>query len=141
MPTETVKTSEQFALSGLPVHLLVLAGIAMTVLVMFLAWRDGRLTRVWLTPVLTVLRVVAIVIVLWMLAGPSIVRTVTHTKTKNVAVVVDTSGSMGVSDPTDEPMAARWSQAAAPADATPGFVKLDEASAALAVASSQLARL
>src|SRR5438046_10580045 len=127
MPTEIVKTSEQFALSGLPVHLLVLAGIAMTLLVMFLAWRDGRLTRIWLTPVLTALRVVAIVIVLWMLAGPSIVKTVTHTKTKNVAIVVDTSGSLRVSDPPAEPMAARWTQAAAPAAATPGFVTLDEA--------------
>src|SRR3954452_12442858 len=130
MPTETTITTEQFSLSGFPVHTLVLVGIGMALLVMYLAWRDGRLTRVWLTPVLTLLRVVAIAIVLWMLAGPSIVKTVTQTKTRSVAVLVDASGSMGVTDPTDEPTAARWAQAAAPAEATPAFVKLDEASAA-----------
>jgi len=50
---------------------------------------------------------------------------------------VDASGSMGITDPADEPTAARWLQASSPAEATPAFVKLDEASAALVAAARE----
>jgi hypothetical protein len=142
MPTDSTTSSEEFALSGaFSVHVLVFVGIALTLLVLVLAWRDGRLTRIWLTPVFTLLRVAAIVIVLWMLAGPSMVQTMTRTKTKSIAVIVDASGSMGTTDPADEPIAVRWAQAAAATKSAPAFVKLDQASAALSVAASELARV
>src|SRR5438046_1540495 len=142
MPPETTNVTEQFAYSGaFSISALVGAGVLLATVVFYLAWRDGLATRSWLTPVLTLLRVVAIAVVLWMLAAPSIVKTVTHTRTKSVAVIVDTSGSMGVTDPADEPQAQRWTQAASGSSAPADFVKLDEATAVIAVANSQLGRL
>src|SRR5262245_3644392 len=109
---ETVETSQRFAFTGgVSLTLLVFIGIVLAGGVAWVVWRESRLTRRWLLPVLWLTRVVALSLVLWALAGPAMVTLVRRTRSKSIAIVVDKSASMGVVDSSDETFAKRWSQA------------------------------
>src|SRR5688572_4539149 len=83
--------------SFLPLWTIVVIGVVLLAVSSWMAWRDRRFTErprlVWL---LLCLRGVAVLILLWMLAGPTLVTTVRKFKRKALALLVDVSGSMGL---------------------------------------------
>src|SRR5688500_2503804 len=88
--------------SFLPLWTIVFIGVVLLAVSSWLAWRDRRFTeRARLVGVLLFFRVGAILILLWMLAGPTLVTTLRKFKRKTIAVLVDTSASMGLVDVLD----------------------------------------
>lgn len=145
-PSSTTQTA--FALEGfLPFAVVVAVGIALVVFSGWLARGDRRqadrprLAR-WLWP----LRLVSILVLLWMLAGPTWVHTTRSFRPKSVAVLVDRSASMGLVDPPDgSGNAVRWSGNSS--DSATGNAKgirtshrLDAAVAQIRTAENQLGR-
>ena len=142
MPPETT-TETRFALEGIfSLWAIVLIGLVLLAVSGWVAWRDGRFADrrrlVWL---LFGLRCVALFVLLWMLAGPTLVSTYRKFRTKSVAVLVDSSASMGLVDVVDgSGNVSRW--AAARDDRGDGrhIRALDEGVATLHAARKQLER-
>ncbi|NLX58890.1 MAG: VWA domain-containing protein [Phycisphaerae bacterium] len=139
MPQEHTETFRDVIYSG-PFSVAALVGIAVAALaiVVLLAWRESRGARPWLWPIVAVLRMAAVAVVLWMLAGQTLLTTYRHTRPKAVGLLVDTSKSMGVVDPVESPgAAARWASALDPQVAE-GVRAMDGAAAALSVSRRYL---
>ncbi|HTD88696.1 MAG TPA: hypothetical protein VK850_19150, partial [Candidatus Binatia bacterium] len=118
----------------LPLWLLGAFGMGLLGLSFWIARRDSRFVdRPGLTGWLFALRTVAVIILLWILLGPTLVKTERKFTRKAVAILVDTSASMGLVDAADgSGNVTRWR-----ANADPG---LDEAAAVLRAAQMQLQR-
>ena len=102
MPTDaTVET--KFALEGfLPWWGIVLFAAVLFGASWWTASRDRRFAdRPGFIRALFALRCVTILVLLWMLAGPTLVTTMREFHTKSVAVLVDASASMGLVDVAD----------------------------------------
>ena len=128
-----MSTTIQFAFEPfLPIWVLALLGIGLLALSFWIARRDSRFAdRPKVTWLLFLLRAVAVLILLWILLGPTLVRTDRQFKTKALAILVDTSASMGLVDPADgSGNVTRWKL-----NAQPG---LDEPVAAMRAAQVQL---
>ncbi len=102
MPPETT-TETRFAFEGfLPPWLILLIGLLLLLLASWMTWRERRFTHrrgwIWL---LLLFRCVAVAILLWMLAGPTLVTAIQKAKRKSIAIFVDASASMGVADRID----------------------------------------
>ena len=113
-PSKPPETIQRFALEG-PFsagHLAVI-GAVMALLIIFFAWRDYKASGSHkLFAFLLLPRLIALVAVLWMLAGPSMVTMVREFKPKSVVFLVDASASMGMVDAVDgSGNALRWSAA------------------------------
>ena len=139
MLTEQTEITEQFTYGGaLSPGGAVALGVLIVLVLIGLAWRDRRSGRLWLLPVLFVLRLVAVCVVLWMLTGPEIMTTTRHSVPKSVLLMVDRSASMGVADPGEDlAMTRRWQVATGGIASSAPFAVLDAAAAALAVAQQQ----
>jgi hypothetical protein len=140
-PKDTADT--RFALEGfLPLWAIVLLGLALLALAWWMARRDARFAdRPKLVSLLLALRCVAIVVLLWMLAGPTLVTTVRKFRTKSIALLVDTSASMGLVDVLDgSGNVSRWAAARHENSDTSVIRKLDEAIGSLRIAQNQLER-
>jgi len=110
MAEETLKTITELTYTGrfTPGELMFIGTVA-ALLVVFLLWRETRVSRRWLFPVCLVLRLSALGILLWMLAEATIVTKTEHVKPQSLAMLIDTSSSMGVVDAVDEGgTAIRW---------------------------------
>jgi hypothetical protein len=132
-------TETKFALEGfLSLPTVALLGLAFLAFSWWMARRDSRFAdRPKLVWVLFALRCVAILVLLWMLAGPTLVTTFRKLRTKSIAILVDKSASMGLVDVTDgSGNVTRW--AAAPELGAPALRELDEAAATLRAARRQL---
>ena len=118
----------------LPVWVLIMFAVALLALSYWMARRDSRFVdRRWLTGWLFALRTVAVIILLWILLGPTLVRTDRKFTRKAIAILVDASASMGLVDPPDgSGNVTRWR-----ANAEEG---MDEAAAALRAVQTQLQR-
>jgi len=142
MPPETT-TEMRFALEGFfSLWAVVLVGLALLAVSWWVARRDARFSDrprfVW---ILFVLRCVAIFVLLWMLAGPTLITTYRKFRTKSIAILVDSSASMGLVDVVDgSGNVSRW--AAARDDRGDGshIRALDEGVARLHAARKQLER-
>ncbi|MBN2582821.1 MAG: hypothetical protein JXL80_07100 [Planctomycetes bacterium] len=139
MPQEYTETFKDVIYSGpFPVHVLVVAGVVALAIIALLAWRESRGARPWLTPVVVALRMAVVAVVLWMLAGQTMLTTYRHTRPKAVGLLVDTSKSMGVIDSTEPSGSAiRWAAALESQVARPVEL-MDGAAAALVVARVHL---
>jgi hypothetical protein len=91
-----------------------------------------------LTPVLWLLRIVAIAILGWMLLGPVRVVTQRHVSPKTLAVVRDVSGSMNVVDPPDKKNDLHWQAAEVTNPASSLLSACDSALTACALGREQL---
>ncbi len=106
-----VTSESKFALEAFfPIGMIVVFGVLLLAISLWMARRDTRFADkpklVWL---LLLLRTVAILILLWMLAGPTLVTTLRKFKRKSIAVLVDTSASMGLVDvPDGSGNVSRW---------------------------------
>src|SRR5829696_6433928 len=142
MPSQDTIDSK-FALEGfIPLWAIVLLGASLLALSWWMARRDARFAdRPKLVSWLLVLRCVAILILLWMLAGPTLVTNIRKLRTKSVALLVDTSASMGLVDVIDgSGNVNRWAAARTESSQMSGIRKLDEAVTMLRVAQNQLER-
>src|SRR5207253_7710588 len=129
------QVSQQFTFAGaMSLSTLVLIGVGLLIACGLLLWWEMGRSRPRLAPVLWVLRVAAVAVVLWMLAGPTLLTRVRHTQTKSVVLLVDRSGSMSVPDTGGDferdPMELRWLLSAAHA-CPPVTQHLDSAAAAI----------
>jgi hypothetical protein len=78
--------------------LFIAGAISLSILVV-VAWLEWRVTRShWKVTLIYLLRAIAVAVVLWMLSEPSQVLKTQSSRSKKVAVLMDVSSSMGVTD-------------------------------------------
>ena len=138
------ETIQKFALQGpLSVVQLVLLGLAVAGIMAYLAWRWARDSGSWKkSAFLLLLRLGALAVALWMLAGASTVTVRRDTRAKSVVFMVDSSASMGLVDPVDgSGQTVRWAGSDAKLRASPPVAALDEVIGTLQSARSDVARL
>jgi hypothetical protein len=111
---------------------LILAALGFWTL--FGARRDARRK---LSSLLFALRVVAIVVLVWLLLGPVRATTFRHFTPKSLAVVTDVSQSMSVVDPPDKQADLRWQADRASGSAPSLLTVCDRAVSAAALARDQ----
>ena len=131
MGPETTSESNFAFEAFMPLGLIALLGVLLLGICWWMARRDRHFVDhpklVWL---LAVLRTCAIVILIWMLAGPTLVTTLRKFKRKSIAVLVDTSASMGLVDAADgSGNVSRW---AASGGSDPNAVRLQQVDSAVA---------
>jgi hypothetical protein len=138
------ETIEKFAWQGpfSPAHLLLL-GLALAGIMAYLAWRWARDSGSWKkSAFLLLLRLGALAVAVWMLAGPSAVTVRRDTRAKSVLFMVDSSDSMGLADPVDgSGETVRWTGPETKLRASPPVAALDEVIGTLQSARSDVARL
>ena len=133
---------ESFVLAGWLSHW-ALAAIALAALVILaaLALLERRRGEPWWKLLLLyVCRGVAVVVVIWMLAQPAILSVITHRHPKSVAVLVDTSQSMSVSDAPTGAHTAQWALVRNGDQAGRPGTQADAALVALQLCRQQFAR-
>ena len=138
------ETIQKFALQGpFSVVQLVLIGLAIAAIMAFLAWRWARDSGSWKkSAFLLALRLGALGVALWMLAGASTVTVRRDTRAKSVIFMVDSSASMGMADPVDgSGETVRWTGSETNLRASPPVLALDEVIGTLQSARSDVARL
>lgn len=129
--------TETFVYSGLlSASQAVTLGVVMAVIIAALGLYERRAaTRPNWTPFLTLLRLIALAVVLWMLAGPSKVLTTKHTRAKSIGVFVDSSASMSLVDAIDgSGNSLRWQLADGSQKNNPAVQSLDHTVALLRAA-------
>jgi len=138
MPEEHTRTFTEIVYSGpLSVTALVAIGIAAAAIVVLLTWWESRDGRRWLAPVLVLLRLVAVGVVLWMLAGRTMLTIRETTRPKTIGILVDSSASMGVVDSVDAAGSAfRWALVGDGNAEDKSQTLIDSAAATLAVAGN-----
>ena len=96
-------TTTEFAFEPfLPLWLFLLVALALLALSFWISRHDSRFAdRPKVRWFLFALRAVALLILLWMLLGPTLVRTDRKFTRKAIAILVDASASMGLVDPPD----------------------------------------
>jgi hypothetical protein len=140
-PASTTETN--FALEGfLPLPLLGALGLSLLLLSVWFARRDARhADRPGLVWGLLVLRVGAVLVLLWMLAGPTRVAIHRSFRPKNVAILVDRSASMGLVDALDgSGNVSRWAAARDLGPAAAAIGGLDQALGTLRSSWNELRR-
>ncbi len=118
VPESTTDTVQQLTFAGaLSWQALLGIGALLLLVSALLLRREANGSRRLLAPVLWLLRAGALAVVLWMLAAPTMLTRVRHTRPRSLAVLVDCSGSMGVADSPDDldrdPLELRWLMRAA----------------------------
>ncbi|CAN5144981.1 hypothetical protein BH23VER1_BH23VER1_27370 [soil metagenome] len=136
-----IESFERLSFEGWPVGQLATIGLIVGGAILLLSWRDFTCARrPAFVPVLLLLRLAAVAVTLFLLAGPSHVTITEESTPRAVGIFVDTSGSMGVEDHhSDVKLASRWDLVAIrenPAD----FVALDRAETALRAAIAAIDR-
>ena len=139
-PSPDTTTLQKFALEGpLSMGQLILLGSVVVLLIGVFAWRDykaaasGKLLAFLILP-----RLVALLVALWMLAGPSVVKVARQFKPKSIVILADGSGSMGLVDTVDgSGNTLRWSAA----QSVPALATLDQVAGTLCSAQSAVARI
>ena len=143
MNDATQVTSQQYLAWEHPFNLplVLLFAIGCLALMLWTLYRERNiLGRKW-TSLFLLLRVIAILVVLWMLLGPTDVREEHTTTQKAVVVFSDASASMTVVDPLGTADELRWaafqSKESQPTQATL-LVSIDQGAAALGIAQREL---
>lgn len=138
---ESAATLDRIAFDGpFSVTTLIVIGVLLATCFGILAWKEGRGTGKarWFAG-LFALRLVACVVVLWMLAGASRVSVRRETKPKSVVLLVDGSPSMGMVDPVDDSGGTlRWNLAGHGSGAAPFVTSLEGVIGSLRSAESSV---
>ena len=109
MLTGQTETLQSFSFDGpLAAWQGIVLGCVLAALGFWTLFGAGRNTRRKLGSVLFALRVIAIVVLVWLLLGPVRATTTRHFTPKSLAVVTDVSQSMNVVDPPDKLLDLRW---------------------------------
>ena len=142
MPTDATMETK-FTLEGfLPWWGLVIAGLALFAASWWSSTRDQRFAdRPGFIRALLVLRCITILVLLWMLAGPTLVTIMREYRTKSVAVLIDASASMGLVDVADgSGNVTRWAAAREKSRSVDLVARLDQSIATLRAGQNQLER-
>ncbi len=134
-------TETNFALEPFfPLWSIVLVGILLLALSFWMAMRDrGFAARPGLIWLLLLVRFAAVLILIWMLAGPTLVTTLRKYKRKSIALLVDRSASMGLVEfPDGSGNVSRWAASPGNESIDGRIPRLDSAVATLAAAQHQL---
>ena len=136
-----LETTQRFVFAGaFAVEALVVLGVVLVVVIGAVGWWEYQRHRSRWLYVFLPLRFVALGVVLWMLAEPTLQTVRRRGSPKSVAVVVDSSQSMDVVDPgATSGQSARWAEALGERSGL--LARMDEAAVALALARSSLAQL
>src|SRR6188768_2355541 len=138
-----ISSETNFALEAhLPLWMIVALGVLLLGLSAWMTRRDTRfVTRPKLVWLLLLFRTAAVLILLWMLVGPTLVTTLRKFTRKSIAVLVDTSGSMGLVEVADgSGNVTRWA-ASQGGDVTASQLRqVDSAVATVVAAQRQLER-
>jgi len=139
MSPEHVEKIEKIAFDGplAPWQGILLGGVLMALLFWTL-FRGPAKARSRFAPLFVLLRVVAIVIVVWMLLGPVHQTIYRHLTPKSLAVVTDVSRSMNVVDPPDKKADLRWNAVTANDAASTLLAACDRVTSAATMARDQL---
>jgi hypothetical protein len=138
------ETIQKFALQGpLSASRLAVLGLVLAAILAYLAWRWARDSGSWKkSALLLFLRLGALSVALWMLAGASTVTVRRDTKARSLVLMVDSSASMGLVDPVDgSGEIVRWTGSDNKLRASPPVAALDEIIGSLQSARSDVARL
>ena len=96
----------------------VAIGCLLALLAAWLLWRERQVLGRW-WPLFWTLRIGALGLALWMLAGPTHLAIRRVTSPQSIAVLVDDTGSMDVTDPPSPTDDLRWRLAAGKSEPTP----------------------
>ena len=143
-PMPHSETIHKFALEGpLSVSHLVIIGLIIAGLMGYLAYRWARDSGSWKkSGFLLLMRLGALSVALWMLAGASTVTVKRDSKPKSVVLMVDSSASMGLVDPVDgSGETVRWTAADSKLHGAPPTGALDEILGSLQAARADVNRL
>jgi hypothetical protein len=134
MPSADTTNLQQLTFEGVlsPWSAIGCAAVAIAVTTWFL-WRDRQILGMRLLATFWVLRVVAAIVVVWLLLGPSWQSVDRQVTPQTIALIVDKSPSMGVADSVNSIGALRW-RLVGGEDQESVVARLDRAVAALAVA-------
>lgn len=136
-------TETAFALEGfLPLWAVIATALALIAVSVWMARRDAKFAdRPRLVWGLLILRCTAVLILAWMLAGPTLVTTVRTLHRKTVSILVDASASMGLVDGLDgSANVSRWAAARETGGDARLIKDLDDGTAAMHAALQQLER-
>ncbi len=141
MLTGQTETLQSFSFDGpLAAWQGIVLGCVLAALGFWALFGAGRNTRRKLGSVLFALRVIAIVVLVWLLLGPVRATTTRHFTPKSLAVVTDVSQSMNVVDPPDKLLDLRWETQSAAGSSVDLLSTCDRAVSAAAL-HDQLGRL
>jgi hypothetical protein len=142
MLTDQTETLQSFSFDGpLVAWQGIVLGCVLAALGFWTLFGAGRNTRRKLGSVLFALRVIAIVILVWLLLGPVRAMTTRHFTPKSFAVVTDVSQSMNVVDPPDKLADLRWETQSAAGSDVDLLSTCDRTVSAAALARDQLSGL
>lgn len=136
MPTPHTETIQRFAWEGpLVLWQAVALGLVMAAVFAWTLWQEGRLTHRWLLPLFWLLRAATLAAVMWMLLGPTRITVTRQTTPKSIALIADSSGSMGMVDSPSPLEDVRWLLARKTDSGTHMLVAGDRATVAAAAAT------
>ncbi|MCG8449119.1 MAG: hypothetical protein MI725_06010 [Pirellulales bacterium] len=136
MPAEQIQVSEELIFDGtFNAATAVVVGIALAGVTAWLLWRDRHaIGPIWAC-VFFGLRLTAVVMVMWMLAGPMREAIRRSTTPQSIAILADVSASMDAIDVLDPPTALRWQLATTTEGEDAALTHCDQAQVAVGVAS------
>ncbi len=113
MDADQINTAESFAFEGaIGLPMAVLLGVTAAAVVAWLLWREREVMSGPWVVVIGCARTVALIVVIWLLLGPTHLTYVRTTKPVLITLLVDNSQSMDVVDVSAQADSLRWSIAA-----------------------------
>src|SRR2546428_1674094 len=140
-PSETI---QKLSFDGpLSIGQLIILGFVVTVITGFFTLRECKTSAsLKLFALLFPLRLAALSVVLWMLAGATLTTLLREFKPRSVVLLVDSSASMGIVDPVDgSGNSLSWAVAQKKAQSIPDLAILDSAIGMLRSAQSAIGRI
>ncbi len=135
MPTGGSQTLERLSWEGMiGGNTAILLGVALAAIAGWLLWRERHVIGLGWVVVFWLLRMAGFTCALWMLAGPTQLRTERSTANQSVAIFADGSESMDVVDQLDPAESARWAAACDSKSQDSPLVRSDRLAVALGAA-------
>lgn len=141
MPNNALQTSEQLIFDGtVSVTTAVVLGLVLAAIAAWLLWRERQSMGTRWASLFWLLRMAAIGVALWMLAGPVHETVERSTVTQSIAILADASESMETVDAPDATDLLRWTLASETDEELSPLGYGDSISVAVRVASAAITR-
>jgi hypothetical protein len=141
MPTDQLQISERLVFDGVVgVATAATLAVLLAVATAWLMWRERKVLGTLWALVFWVLRMGALGVALWMLAGPMQEKSERLTKPQSIAILADGSNSMETVDPVEASDALRWALATQNTDEPSPVTLCDRAQVAMGAARQSCVR-